>query len=616
MRVFDIEQEHNLDLEARWHTLRDGEGFEFRGVHRDAHGIRQPITATVNAFDLEDQRLLCLMAQPALADPRSAKQLDTARGVERDVFRGIFEHANEAIAIIDHEGRYLLQNEAHRELLGFESPDLHDKTPAIHLGPTVFQEVARVLARDGKYRAQHTSRRKDGEERRIELSAFAVEQANAQTPIFVGIKRDVHESNRVERERTDRELSALEEGLRQAHKMKAIGHLAAGIAHDLNNLLTPILGFSDAERLNLDLPKETRASLTTIVEAAQRGRELTRRLLAFGREQTLTLAPIDLQDRARGMLDMLRRILPTRISCELSASESLPPTMANATAIEQVLMNLAANAADAMPDGGVLRIALKRRVVAPGEQLTRTLGSDGDFVEISVSDTGVGMAAEDLEHIYEPFFTTKPPGQGTGLGLSIVHGIVRQHHGLITVDSKKGHGTTFRIILPSTSVKREHPATSTVQTSATSARHKSAAKPIPLRNRKTTIILADDEAPVRSFVQGQLEDMGCHVLPAASGAAALEVARNHDGPIDLLLTDVVMPGVNGPQLHRELCRTMPELPAVFMSGHIATLQAEDANTLGRSILRKPFTRGELRACLQAKLVKLRDPHSGEQEASS
>lgn len=587
-RIVDIEQEHRLAADSMWLRLEVGDTRTIQGVHQRADGTTFPVEVQVRMFRDGDRDLFCAMAREVEREGTGTADLTASQLLERDAFREIFANANEAIAIIDHDGRYLLQNLAHEKLLGYTDEELVDKTPAIHLGPAAFQDVGTALATTGQYRGRLVSRTKAGVDRRIELSAFAVARGDGEPPIFVGIKRDVEETDRVYREQADRERSELEESLRQAQKMEVIGQLAAGVAHDINNLLTPILAYSDSESAVAELPESTRIALTEIVEAARRGRDLTRRLLAFGRKQVLEVSPLDLGARVQEMVGMLRRIVPEQIVFAVTVDSDVPAVMADATAIEQILMNLTSNASDAMAGRGTLRITVRQLTIGPGDRLARILGSEGNFVQLEVADTGMGMDAATLDRVFEPFFTRKPAGRGTGLGLSIVHGIVRQHDGFITVDSEPGQGSTFRVILPPTT-QRPVPA--------------APAEAFDGERQSARILVVEDEAQVRNLIKNMLTGMGYDVITAADAATAIEAAGQHDGTLDLLLTDVVMPGLNGPELYRRLRRTRPELPVLFMSGYPRDGLAPAGNMPpGTRILAKPFTVRELDARVRAELA--------------
>jgi signal transduction histidine kinase len=378
-----------------------------------------------------------------------------------------------------------------------------------------------------------------------------------------------------------RSQAMLEDQLRQAQKMEAVGQLAGGIAHDFNNLLTAILGYCELLTDQLGPDKRIGEDLREIMRAAERAAALTRQLLAFSRRQVLTVEPIDLNLVIRGMETMLTRLLGERIRIGTELAHGLPTVMADATQLEQVVLNLAVNARDAMPDGG--DVTLRTRNLGAG-----VAGSDPDvpvWVELTVSDTGTGMSAETRSRIFEPFFTTKERGRGTGLGLAAVHGIVTQLHGSIGVESVVGQGTTFRIVLPATPL----PASSATATAPIGR----------LPAGVGTVLVVEDQRGVRAFIKLALQRFGYRVLEADSAETALRLVEQTDHPIHLLLTDVVLPKMAGSELAERLRETVPGLPVLFMSGYTQDVStAQGFLKPGVHLLEKPFT-------MHALLTKIR-----------
>ena len=387
--------------------------------------------------------------------------------------------------------------------------------------------------------------------------------------LLPAVERELRDVDR-RRERT-RTQAALEEQLRQAQKMEAIGQLAGGIAHDFNNLLTAILGYSELITDQIGPDKPLGRDLREIMTAAQRAAALTRQLLAFSRRQVLTVTAIDLNQVVRDIEAMLRRLIGEQITITTVLAADLDAVMADATQLEQVLMNLAVNARDAMPQGGELTIRT-RNAHAQADGARRDAGL---WVGLSVTDTGTGMPPEIQTKIFEPFFTTKERGHGTGLGLAAVHGIVTQLRGCITVESAVGHGTTFRIDLPATraAVVPSKPAAT-------------GAVPVGVE----TILLVEDERGVRAFIALALKRFGYQVLEAESAESALARVERDRRPIHLLLTDVVLPKMGGRDLAARLGQVRPGLPVLFMSGY--TEQFTTAGGFlesGVQLLEKPFS---------------------------
>jgi PAS domain S-box-containing protein len=406
--------------------------------------------------------------------------------------------------------------------------------------------------------------RPDGVTRRLSASAEMVVDEQGRPLRILGTAQDVTEARE------------LEEQLRQAQKMEAVGRLACGVAHDFNNLLTAILGYADllAKRLPGGRPGDTcRRDLEEIRKAASRATSLTAQLLAFSRKQVLAPQALDLNLVVSELERMLRRLIGEDIDLVTDLTPHLPPVKVDPGQLEQVLLNLAVNARHAMPEGGRLTVATRR------EQRAVPLPHhppSGRGVVLEVTDTGCGMDAPTQARIFEPFFTTKPPGHGTGLGLATVYGIVEQSGGRIEVESQPGRGACFRIFLPCA----ENPAAAKPPASA----------PGPATPGVETILLLEDDDSVRELAQEVLESGGYAVLPAASGEDALTLCRNHPGAIDLLLADVVMPGGNGPRWATRLRSVRPGLQVAFMSGYTehAALREAPPDALQR-LLQKPFT---------------------------
>jgi signal transduction histidine kinase/putative methionine-R-sulfoxide reductase with GAF domain len=352
------------------------------------------------------------------------------------------------------------------------------------------------------------------------------------------------------RELEDRER--LEEQLIQAQKMEAVGQLAGGVAHDFNNLLTVINGYSDFILRNVDLSERLREDIEEIRRAGERAADLTRQLLAFGRRQMQELRVFSLNDVLREMAEMVRRLIGEDVTLSLALADDLPPIRADRSHITQVLVNLALNARDAMPQGGLLTIETSCAHLDP--DAAEGLGAESGYcVLLSIRDTGMGMTPEVRAHLFEPFFSTKGPGKGTGLGLATVYGIVKQSGGEIQVHSEMGRGTEFRIYLPCC---HEEGSSITLP------------EPTELLPRGSeTILVVEDDERVRRFTSNLLRRLGYTVLEAQDGIAALEQAAALAGPIDLVVTDVVMPRMGGRDLAARIRAAKPDVPVLFMSGY-------------------------------------------------
>ncbi len=384
------------------------------------------------------------------------------------------------------------------------------------------------------------------------------------------------------------EKAILERQLRQAQKMEAIGQLAAGVAHDFNNILTVIQGHAGLMQQKLANGQDK--SLQQITNAANRASTLIRQLLMFSRKQVMQFRYLDPNEVLRNAIKMLERLVGEHVKIEFQPHNSLATIHADSSMVEQIAMNLAVNARDAMPNGGRLSITTSVETVHRGSTPMDPEPREGQYVCLTFADTGCGMDTQILNRIFEPFFTTKPVGKGTGLGLSTVFGIVRQHHGWVEVESKLNKGTTFRIYFPSTQHSPDKVESVT---------------DVPLRNGRETVLVAEDEEALRQVVVQVLKLHGYTVLEAASGCDALEIWERADRPVDLLLTDLVMPGgVMGSELAERLTRQCPSLKVIYTSGYSPGMAGKDASLLeGRNFLPKPYSIGQLarfvRECLDA-----------------
>jgi PAS domain S-box-containing protein len=382
-----------------------------------------------------------------------------------------------------------------------------------------------------------------------------------------------------EAEAEDRERR-LQAQLLQAQKMESIGRLAGGVAHDFNNLLSVILGYGEmaAGRLAADHPAA--GNVARMCAAGERAAGLTRQLLAFSRKQTLQLAVLDLAATAGNVLTLLRRIIGEDIAIRFETRGGGMFVEADAGQLEQVVLNLAMNARDAMPDGGELVLEMRRVRLGPGAADV----VPGEYVELTVSDTGEGMSPEVAEQVFEPFFTTKGAGQGTGLGLATVYGVVTQHGGTVTVDSRPGAGSRFTVRLPATDAR---------PSGAVDGRE------APLRGGTETLLVVEDEHEIRGMIAGSLGELGYRVVEAASGEEALAAVARHPEPPDLLLTDVVMPAMNGRDLAERLRAAHPGVAVIFMSGYTGgAIARHGVLEPGVTFLQKPVTPARIAAAVR------------------
>jgi two-component system cell cycle sensor histidine kinase/response regulator CckA len=381
----------------------------------------------------------------------------------------------------------------------------------------------------------------------------------------------------VERQQKNESLRETEEKLLHAQKMEAIGRLAGGIAHDFNNLLTVVNGYVDMLLTRLSPGDPIRDDLTAVKSASDRAIDLTRQLLAFGRKQMLQPKPLDLNDAVSDMERMLRRLIGEDVELRIELARDLRKVTADPSQIGQVIVNLAVNARDAMPHGGVLTISTANVEVGAGTKKQPELAA-GPYVKLAVRDTGEGMPPETLARIFEPFFTTKEIGKGSGLGLSTVHGIVSQSGGHIQVSSEPDHGTAFDIYLPSTGEADGGADTEPAESTRGASGEAGGA----------TILLVEDDDLVRKLAQYVLEADGYRVLSTNGADDAIALCERYDGPIDLLLTDMILPKMGGRQLAGRVAVHRPDLPVLFMSGYAEDVVARHGVDDATSFIAKPF----------------------------
>ncbi len=395
--------------------------------------------------------------------------------------------------------------------------------------------------------------------------------------------RDITERKKVEDERTKLEIQ-----LQEAQKMEAVGRLAGGVAHDFNNMLGVILGHAELTMMNLDPSDSLHSSLNEIKKAAEHSAELTNQLLAFARKQATAPRVLNVNESIEGMLKMLRRLIGENIDLIWKPGTDLSPIKMDPTQLTQVLANLCVNARDAICGTGKITIGTQSLEFEKPFFSSGADGTPNDHILLTVSDDGCGMDEEILAHIFEPFFTTKERGKGTGLGLSTVYGIVKQNNGCIHVQSQPDKGTTFQVYLP-----RHAGNLTDVQPGKLSEQRSSGSE---------TILLVEDEAPFLGMARAMLQNLGYRVLAAETPVGALHLAANNSGKIDLLLTDVIMPGMNGKELLEKISAIHPGIKCLFMSGYTADVIAQEG-TLdeGVDFIQKPFQTQDLAACLDRAL---------------
>jgi len=479
-------------------------------------------------------------------------------------FQAIIENAADVVSIVDFDGVRTYVSPAVTRVLGFSPHDLLGRNffEIVHPDDTL---TARLLMREvseqpGSLRSDEVRiRHADGSWRTLHLTAKNLQDVRGVEAIVVNTRDITHQK-------------ALETELRQSQRMETVGQLAGGVAHDFNNLLTAINGRTDflAEAQNLD--SSQREDVEEIRRAAQRAASLTRQLLAFSRKQVLTPRVIDLNAVVRGMEPMLRRLIGEDILIQIVQQESLGHITADTGQLEQILLNLCLNSRDAMPDGGVIKIETAR-VSRDNVDAALTGYEAENLVQLCVSDTGEGMDDHTKEHLFEPFFTTKPEGKGTGLGLSTVYGIVKQSGATITVESAVGRGTTFRIYFPRTEAELSPSETRPLQQGGTER-----------------LLLVEDDRSVRELAERIFRERGYKVTATGHGKEAFHAFVAQADQIDLVVTDLIMPGMNGRELVQALQLIRPDLKALYVSGYTEDeIMRRGLHDPSVAFLQKPFT---------------------------
>jgi len=499
-----------------------------------------------------------------------ARQRQALRRHER-LLRQIIDANPSLIFVKDWDGRFVLVNQAVAEIYGTTVEALVGKTDA-DFNPDK-EEVAHFLRNDREVMSsgrpkliaeEPVTNPAARQTRWFQTIKVPLRLPDDDFPKLLGVATEITERKR------------LEEQLLQSQKMEAVGQLAGGVAHDFNNILTAIVGYTDLLAEDLSANTRHREDLEEIRKAARRAAALTRQLLAFSRKQVLEPRVVDLNAIVQNMDKMLRSLISENIELKAQFAPNLAAARADPNQLEQVIMNLAINARDAMPDGGTLTIETGNAKLDEDYAAKHISVVPGEYVMLAVSDTGCGMDQDTQARIFEPFFTTKPAGRGTGLGLSTVYGIVKQSGGNIWLYSEPGKGTTFKVYLPAVDAAVEEPG-----------------KPLAPAARKSageTILVVEDDDQLRRLTHRALAGQGYTVLEADRGTTAMDIARRHKGRIDLLLTDVVMPDTNGRKLADALRTDRPGLRVLFMSGYPdGAIVHHGILDHGVAYLAKPFT---------------------------
>jgi two-component system cell cycle sensor histidine kinase/response regulator CckA len=519
--------------------------------------------------------------------------VDRLAGPLDELLRVLFQETSAGVLIIDRSGRVVRANDTLRRMV----PRRVGLTPG-QPATTLFEEAERpsieaalrAALRGGELPSPLIARLERGEpdpDHRVDVSGSVLREADRSVSGLILRMTDLTAQTRLERQ------------LANSQKLQAIGELAGGIAHDFNNLLTAILAGADLVLGRNDLHAEVRDDLREIRQGAERGAALVRQLLAFGRQQTLQPRVLAMNEAIQDLAGLMRRLLGGRISLDLDLETPGRLVRVDPTQLDQVLVNLAVNARDAMPEGG--RLALRTGHVTLVRPLIRGQETipPGRYVMVEVEDTGTGIPPDVLPRIFDPFFTTRRDSGGTGLGLSTVHGIVRQSDGYLAVESVVGRGTSFRLYLP----RHDAAELVTVPPPPPPAPISAPATPRPQADRGRTVLLVDDEDMVRAMAERALRQRGWEVLSAESAEVALALlecrrAESAGPPPAVLVSDVVMPGMDGPALVHAVRTNFPDMPAILVSGYAEEALRHDCTGPGIVFLSKPYTLKALLATVQ------------------
>jgi two-component system cell cycle sensor histidine kinase/response regulator CckA len=484
------------------------------------------------------------------------------------------EQSPVSIVITDAKGNIEFVNAKFSQITGYSYAEALGRNPRfLKSGKTPAEDYKRLwatISSGGVWSGEFHNRKKNGELFWEQATIAPVRNADNIITHYVAVKEDISEHKR------------LEEQLRQAQKMEAVGQLAGGVAHDFNNMLGVIMGHAELALYQMDPAHPLFSHLQQIRNAAERSADLTRQLLAFARKQTVAPKILDLNETIEGMLKMLRRLIGEDIELAWLPGTKVWPVKMDPTQIDQILANLCVNARDAIAGVGKVTIETQNASFEDNYCARHPGFAPGDYVLLSVSDDGCGMDHQTLDKIFEPFFTTKGIGQGTGLGLATVYGIAKQNNGFIYVYSEPGHGSTFKVYLP------RH----AVVTGPTVIEGPAA----PVKRGDETILLVEDEAAMLEMTTLMLEGCGYRVLAASTPGEAIRVAKVHQGGIHLLLTDVIMPEMNGRDLQRHLIALGPQIECLFMSGYSGSAIAQHGVLdEGVHFIQKPFSSQALAA---------------------
>lgn len=564
MKVLDLNPSYkNIDdWYLRLQIIKDGRTSMFETTHLTKNGKILPLEISHRYVQTEDQDLVIAVA----------RDISRRKGYEYELLllKSAIEQAAESVLITDREGRIEYVNPALERTSGYALAECQGRTPRIFKSgqqdDSFYDNLWTTITRGEVWHGKLNNKSKNGHYYTEECTISPVFDEQRRIHHYIAVRRDVTKEE------------ALEQQLRQAQKMDAVGQLASGIAHDFNNMLGIIIGYSELALRQSSEESPHRQSFTKILDAANRSADLTRQLLTFSRRQIINPRVLDLNRTVDSLLNMLERLLGEEIQLTWRPGADLWPVKMDSSQVDQALVNLCVNAKQAIAGTGEIVIQTENIKIDSAYCEQFRYAVPGSYVLLSIHDNGSGIDPAHLDKIFEPFFTTKGEGEGTGLGLAMVYGIVKQNQGFINVYSEVGLGTTFKLYLPRVLEDEESPP----DCSSTDLGS----------GRGETVLLVEDAPELLQLTQNMLTDLGYRVLPAATIEAALTEARTQH--IDLLLTDVVMPEMNGVELSKQIVAVQPQLRILFMSGYSAN--AIDKNGIlneGVNFLQKPFNRRQL-----------------------
>ncbi|UCE83964.1 MAG: PAS domain S-box protein [Deltaproteobacteria bacterium] len=563
MSVHDIDLNFPKEIWPKhWEEIIRRRTFIIESQHRAKDGRVFPVEITVNYLDFEGKEYNCAFAR----DITERKLAEEALRESEERYRTVLEANPDPVVVYDIEGKVVYFNPAFTDVFGWTLEERLGKkldgfVPEAKR-PETKMMIDKVLAGESFSTIESFRYTKDGDIIPVSISGAVHRDGEGNLVGSVINLRDVTERKK------------LESQLQQAQKMEAVGTLAGGVAHDFNNLLQAVQGYAELALMGKRKDEPGYREVQEIVRAARRGGELTQQLLAFSRKAESNLRPTDLNHEVKNIKRLLERTIPKMIDIELDLQENLKAVNADPAQIEQILMNLAVNAKDAMSEEGKLTIATRKVTLDETYCRTHTDAKPGEYVMLSITDTGYGIARETMDRIFEPFYTTKGVGEGTGLGLAMVYGIVKNHGGYVMCSSEPGAGATFEIYLPAIEKMVEPIDDEVIE---------------PQQGGGETILLVDDEDFIRELGKEMLERFGYNLVTATNGEGALEIYRQRNGEIDLVILDLIMPGIGGKRCLEELLEIDPQVRVVIASGYSFNVLTREAPKAGVSgFINKPY----------------------------